>query len=84
MFMVATAALLDHNSAIASPDDHAILGFRPVTSRTYFAARARNVLVYTTAMTAVFSYIPIVTFFVRHGAAVGMAVTMRHLRRVAR
>ena len=76
MFMVATAALLDHNAAIASPDDHAILGFRPVTSRTYFAARLVNVLVYTTAMTAVFSYVPIVAYFVRHGPAVGVAITM--------
>jgi hypothetical protein len=73
MFMIATAALLDHSSAIASPDDHAILGFRPVTSRTYFASRLANVLVYTTTMTAVFSYVPIVTFFIRHGAGVGAA-----------
>jgi hypothetical protein len=76
MFMVATAALLDHNAAIASPDDHAILGFRPVTSRTYFAARLANVLIYTLAMTTVFSYIPVVTFFVRHGAAVGIAAVV--------
>jgi ABC-2 type transport system permease protein len=73
MFMIATAALLDHNAAIASPDDHAILGFRPVTSRTYFAARLANVFVYTTAMTTVFSYMPIVAFFVRYGAGVGIA-----------
>jgi ABC-2 type transport system permease protein len=73
MFMVATAALLDHNAAIASPDDHAILGFRPVTSRTYFAARLANVLVYTTVMTTVFSYLPIVSFFLRYGGAVGLA-----------
>jgi hypothetical protein len=73
MFMIATAALLDHSSAIASPDDHAILGFRPVTSRTYFASRLANVLVYTTTMTAVFSYVPIGTFFIRHGAGVGAA-----------
>ncbi len=74
MFMGATASLLDHNAAIASPDDHAILGFRPITSRTYFAARLVNVLVYTTAMTAVFSYIPIVAYFLRHGPAVGFAM----------
>lgn len=73
MFMVATAALLDHNAAIASPDDHAILGFRPVTSRTYFAARLANVFVYTGAMTTVFSCMPIVAFFVRYGAGVGVA-----------
>jgi len=73
MFMIATAALLDHNAAIASPDDHAILGFRPVTSRTYFAARLANVFVYTGAMTTVFSYMPIVAFFARYGAFVGIA-----------
>jgi hypothetical protein len=73
MFMVATAALLDHNAAIASPDDHAILGFRPVTSRTYFAARLANVFVYTTAMTSVFAYLPILAFFVRYGFGVGVA-----------
>jgi hypothetical protein len=73
MFMIGTTALLDHNAAIVSPDDHAILGFRPVTSRTYFAARLANVLVYTTVMTTVFSYVPIVAFFVRHGAAIGFA-----------
>ena len=73
MFMIATTALLDHNAAIVSPDDHAILGFRPVTSRTYFAARLTNMLVYTTVMTTVFSYVPIVAFFVRHGVAVGLA-----------
>ena len=71
MFMIATTALLDHNAAIVSPDDHAILGFRPLTSRTYFAARLANMLVYTTVMTTVFSYVPIVAFFVRHGVAVG-------------
>ncbi|HYN09087.1 MAG TPA: hypothetical protein VES67_17020 [Vicinamibacterales bacterium] len=76
MFMVATAALLDHNAAIASPDDHAILGFRPVTSRTYFAARLANVLVYTTAMTTVFSYLPIVSFFLRYGGSVGLAAVV--------
>ena len=84
MFMVATAALLDHSSAIASPDDHAILGFRPVTSRTYFASRLANVLVYTTTMTAVFSYVPIVTFFIRHGAGVGAAAIVAISRRIRR
>ena len=73
MFMIATASLLDHNAAIASPDDHAILGFRPVTSRTYFAARLANVLVYTGGMTAIFAYLPVIAFFLRHGAAVGVA-----------
>src|SRR6185503_3018912 len=73
MFMVGTAALLDHNAAITSPDDFHILGFRPVTSRTYFAARIANVLVYVTVMTTLFAYLPIGAFFLRGGALVGLA-----------
>ena len=73
MFMVGTAALLDHNAAITSPDDFHILGFRPVTSRTYLAARIANVLVYTSAMTTLFAYLPIGAFFYRWGTGVGFA-----------
>lgn len=73
MFMVGTAALVDHNAAITSPDDYYILGFRPVTSRTYFAARLANVLVYTSVMTTLFAYLPIGAFFWRWGPAVGAA-----------
>jgi hypothetical protein len=71
MFMVGTIALLDHNSALASPDDYLILGSRPVSSRTYFAARIANVLVYVLAVTTAFSYLPLVSFAARHGLRVG-------------
>ena len=54
MFMIGLAALLDHNATIVSADDYAILGFRPIGSRTFFAARLANVLVYTSTMTALF------------------------------
>ena len=73
MFMVGTAALMDHNAAIASPDDYYILGFRPVTSRTFFAARLANVLVYTSSMTLVFGLLPMAAFFGRWGLLVGLA-----------
>lgn len=73
MFMVGVASLLDHNAAITSPDDYLILGSRPVASRTYFAARVANVLVYTLAMTSAFAYVPLVSFLIRHGTAVGLA-----------
>ena len=73
MFMIGTAALMDHNAAIASPDDYLVLGFRPVTSRTFFAARLTNILVYTSAMTALFAVLPIAAFFLRWGVLVGIA-----------
>ncbi len=73
MFMVGTAALLDHNAAIVSPDDHGILGYRPVSSRTYFASRLANVLVYTTVITTLFAYLPIGSYFLRWGTGIGVA-----------
>jgi ABC-2 type transport system permease protein len=73
MFMIGTAALLDYNATIVSPDDYAVLGFRPVSSRTYFAARLANVLVYTTLMTALFGWVPVVFTIVEHGVLVGAA-----------
>ncbi len=73
MFMVGMTVLLGYNSVLTSPLDYGILGFRPVTSRTYFAAKLTNALVYTTGLTTAVAYIPVVTLFVRHGAAVGSA-----------
>lgn len=73
MFMVGTAVLLDHSSALTAADDFAVLGFRPVSSRTYFAVRLTNVLIFTLLMTAMVAYIPIGALFVKHGFAAGIA-----------
>jgi hypothetical protein len=73
MFMIGTAALLDYNATIVSTDDYGILGYRPVSSHTYFAARLANVLVYTTAMTTLFAWVPIVFVTVQHGVGIGLA-----------
>jgi hypothetical protein len=73
MFVVSTTVLLDYNSAVTSPDDYSILGFRPISSRTYFAAKLANVLIYTTAMTTVLAYLPTVSFFLKYGVAAGFA-----------
>jgi hypothetical protein len=73
MFIIGTAVLLDHNSAISSPNDYAILGFRPITSRTYFAVRLTNVLLYTTTLTTVAVWLPAAAVFLRYGPSVGVA-----------
>ena len=62
-FIAGTAVLLDHNSALTSPTDYAVLGFQPVSSRTYFAARLTNVLVYTTAITTAAAWLPMGALF---------------------
>jgi len=73
MFMVGTAVLLDHSSALTAADDFAVLGYRPITSRTYFAVRLTNVLVYTLLMTTLVAYIPVGALFIKHGVAAGIA-----------
>jgi len=73
MFIVGSAVLLDHNSAITSPSDYGVLGFRPITSRTYFAVRLTNVLVYTTILTTIAVWLPAASFFIRYGARIGAA-----------
>src|SRR5262245_59803198 len=75
-FIVGTAVVLDHNSVISSPADYAILGFRPVSSRTYFAVKLTNILVYTTAVTTIASWLPILTTFLRHGWPMGVAMAL--------
>ncbi|MEZ5319220.1 MAG: hypothetical protein R2752_17600 [Vicinamibacterales bacterium] len=72
-FIVGTVVLLDHNSALTSPVDYPVLGFRPISSRTYFAAKLTNVLVYTTGVTTLAVYLPVIAMFVRHGIVVGLA-----------
>ncbi len=72
-FIVGTAILLDHNAAITSPNDYAILGFRPVTSRTYFAVKLTNVLVYIYGITTMAAWLPILAAGLRRGPAVGVA-----------
>jgi hypothetical protein len=73
LFLVGMTILLEHNSALTSPTDYPVLGYRPVSSRTYFAARLANVLVYTTTLTTAVAYLPIATLFLRYGVAVGIA-----------
>ena len=75
-FIVGMAVVLDHNSVISSPVDYAILGFRPVSSRTYFAVKLTNILVYTTALTTVAAWSPIVIAAGRHGWHIAAALML--------
>jgi len=73
-FLIGTAVVLDHHSVISSPLDYAILGFRPVSSRTYFAVKLTNILVYTTALTTVAAWVPVLLASARHGVGIGAAL----------
>ncbi|HEX7091859.1 MAG TPA: hypothetical protein VF192_17205 [Longimicrobiales bacterium] len=73
VLLVATTVLMDLNGVILSGTDHGILGFRPVSSRTYFAAKLTNVLVYTLALATLIGLPPAAAFLLKHGATVGAA-----------
>jgi hypothetical protein len=73
MFVVGTSVLVDHGATLTSTTDYAVLGFRPVSSRTYFAARLTNILFYTTFLTTALVYLPVIAFFIKHGILVGLA-----------
>ena len=75
-FIIGMAVVLDHNSVISSPVDYAILGFRPVSSRTYFAVKLTNILVYTTALTTLAAWVPIVVTSARLGFEIGIALLL--------
>ena len=63
MFMVGSIVLVEYNSVVVSPDDYEILGYRPVSSRTFFVARLTNVFFYVGVMTAAMAVLPIGAYF---------------------
>jgi hypothetical protein len=73
-FIIGTAVILDHNSVISSPSDYAVLGFRPISSRTYFAVKLTNILVYTMGLTTVAAWVPILVASARHSVGIGVAL----------
>ncbi len=49
--MIGALVLIEYHAIVISPDDYAILGYQPVSSRTYFAAKLANALFYTSLLT---------------------------------
>lgn len=71
-FIVSTNVFATHAGTIISPDDHAILGFRPVTSRTYFAVRITTILVQTSLTATLLGAMPIVVMTIGRGPFTGI------------
>lgn len=56
--LVAMLVMLDFQSLILSPTDYAVLGYRPVSSRTYLVARLTTAITYTALIVATFAVPP--------------------------
>jgi ABC-2 type transport system permease protein len=63
MVMTAMMILVDFAAVVISPDDFSILGYQPISSRTFFFSRLTNVLVYSTSLSLALGLVPIVAYF---------------------
>jgi hypothetical protein len=63
MVMVAMMILIDFGAVVISPEDYSILGYQPITSRTFFISRLTNVFLYTTLLSLALGFIPVIAFF---------------------
>ncbi|HJR61471.1 MAG TPA: hypothetical protein VJ813_18835 [Vicinamibacterales bacterium] len=63
--------LLDFTGSVISAEDYWVIAPRPVTSRTYFAARLSAVLVYVIGFSLVLSFMPGLVFLAWHRLGVG-------------
>lgn len=81
-FMVAALLLIEFQSVVISPDDYAILAYRPISSRTFFAVKITNVLIYVGFLAALMGTPTIIVYLLASGpgralggvAAIGGAV----------
>ncbi len=67
MFLIGSSILIEFAVVVISPLDYDVLGFQPISSRTYFSARLANVLFYTLVMTTSVAVPPIVAYCFTRG-----------------
>lgn len=72
-FAVLLSVLVDYHSVVTSPDDYAVLGFRPLSSRTYFAARLTNLFIFTAIIATALGVAPVAAYTLRGGIVLGLA-----------
>lgn len=70
MLMMSGIMLVEYNAIIISPDDYNILGYMPVSSRTYFVAKIINLLFYTLTFTMILGAPSAVVLATRHGLTI--------------
>jgi hypothetical protein len=67
MFMIGGLILVEYNTVVISPDDYSVLGYRPISSKTFFFARLTNILFYVLTFTTVLALPAIVAFIFTRG-----------------
>ena len=65
--MVVSSLLVGEGATIVSPNDHQVLGFRPVTSRTYLAVRITTMAIRTLFISTCVAFASLLVFLLRDG-----------------
>ncbi len=76
LFSVASSLLLEYQAIVLSPDDYRQLGYQPITSRTFFAARLTSVLVYVWLMTVALGFCPFIAAALTRNGGIIASLTM--------
>lgn len=70
MFMLGGMVLVEYSSIVVSPDDYHILGYMPVSSRTYFFAKITNLLFYVLMFSLALGGPTVVVHFFKGGGGI--------------
>jgi hypothetical protein len=70
---LAVMTVAGQRPGVFEPEDYEIVGFRPISSRTYFAARASGVLIQVLGVTALSGWLPVLVFLARPDGSVTVA-----------
>jgi len=72
MFMIGGLILVEYNTVVISPDDYPVLGYRPISSRTFFFVKLCNILFYVLLFSTVLSLPAILAYFFKFGFTLGL------------
>ncbi|MFM8913991.1 MAG: hypothetical protein ACKOE6_13920 [Flammeovirgaceae bacterium] len=73
ILMVTVTLISDFSSVLLDTSDNTILLPRPISAKTFYAARNTHILLYVGQLAVALALIPIIVSFVVHGPMVGIA-----------
>lgn len=74
MVMVTMTLISDFSSVLLDTSDNTIVLPRPISNKTFYAARTTHILLYIGLISLALAAIPLVTSFIVHGPLLGLAL----------
>ncbi|HEU5291033.1 MAG TPA: hypothetical protein VFU05_10345, partial [Cyclobacteriaceae bacterium] len=76
MVMVTLTLISDFSAILLDTSDNTIILPRPISAKTFYAARATHILLYIGQISLALALIPIIVTFIAKGAAVGLVLIL--------